>query len=93
METKKLREGFHTLFNKINNIFTAVGSNKAIFEEDLNKLSPQELKTRIADLSEALKVIEKNILILNDGAQEIYNELKREKGITPSDSSPDKLQK
>lgn len=87
MENSKLREGFHTLFNKINNIFTAVGSNKSIFEEDLDKLSAQDLKSRIADMTEALKVIEKNILILNDNLQNIYNELKRERGIKPADSS------
>jgi hypothetical protein len=88
MELDKIREVFHALFNKINNIFTAVGANKMIFDENLDRLSPQELKARIKDMCEALKVIEKNILILNDGVQEVYEGLKREKGTAgPSSSS------
>lgn len=93
MDNSKFREAFHALFNKINNIFTAVGSNKMFFDEDLDKLSPEDLKVRIADLVEALKMIEKNILILNDGLQEAYRELKKEKGITASNSAPDQTQK
>ena len=90
MDNSKFREAFHALFNKINNIFTAVGANKMFFEEDLNRLSPKDMQARIADMVEALKMIEKNILILNNGLQEVYEELKREKGITSSNSPPNK---
>jgi len=80
MEIVKLREVFHSLFNKINNIFTAVGANKMIADENIDELSPDELKSRITDLNEALRMIEKNILILNDGLKSVYEELKKEKG-------------
>ncbi len=81
MEIVKLREVFHSLFNKINNIFTAVGANKMFADENLDKFSPDELKLRITDLNEALRMIEKNILILNDGLKSVYEELKKEKGV------------
>lgn len=90
MEKHKLKEVFHSLFNKINNIFTAVGSNKMILEEDLNKLSSEELKQRISDLADALRMIEKNILILNKSLQEVYESLKREESLpVPGSSSPE----
>ena len=61
MDIKQTRDIFHALFNKVNNIFTAVGANKMFLEEDVTKLSPEELKIRITDLGDALKMIEKNI--------------------------------
>lgn len=87
METSKLKEVFHAFFNKINNIFTAVGANKLTPEEDLNKFSPEELKQRIVDLDEALKIIEKNVMILYDSLRQIYEVLKKEATSQTTDSS------
>ena len=93
METAKLKDTFHFFFNKINNIFTAVGANKIILEENIEGLSQQDLKERITELAEALKMIEKNILLLNDSLQEFYTALKEEKGLSVPDSSNTEPQK
>ena len=82
MDIKQTRDIFHALFNKVNNIFTAVGANKMFLEEDVTKLSPEELKIRITDLGDALKMIEKNILIINDGLRKVYDDIKKEKGVS-----------
>jgi CTP-dependent riboflavin kinase len=84
MEESKLKEVFHFLFNKANNIFTAVGSTKLILEEDLDKLSSDDLKKRIAELFEVINMTEKNISILNKSLQEIYDTLKKEINISNS---------
>ncbi|MFH1622329.1 MAG: hypothetical protein ABIA97_04320 [Candidatus Omnitrophota bacterium] len=93
MEISKLKEVFHTFFNKINNIFTAVGANKMVLEEDLDKLSPEELKQRIADLGDALKIIEKNVMILYDSLRQIYEVLKKEAASQVADTSSSELKK
>ena len=82
MDIKETRDVFHALFNKVNNIFTAVGANKMFLEEDVTKLSPEELKVRITDLGDALKMIEKNILIINDELRKVYDDIKKEKGVS-----------
>ncbi len=78
MEKEELKSTFHSLFNKINNIFTAVGSNKEILNENLDKLTTKELKDRIAELSHALAMIEKNITALNKILQDTYESLAKE---------------
>ena len=94
MQIEQLRESFHALFNKINNIFTAAGSNKIILEgEDLNKLSEEKLKEIISDLLEALAMIEKNATLLNKSLQDIYTILKKESGSATSDSLPPSAKK
>jgi hypothetical protein len=85
MNKDQLKEIFHLLFNKINNIFTAVGSNKIILEEKLDKLSVEELKERIRDLLEALIMIEKNALVLNSKLQDFYETLTKETNPTAAD--------
>lgn len=87
MEIKRTREIFHSLFNKINNIFTAVGANKIILEEDISKLSAEELKSRLIDLIDAMKMIDRNILVLNDSLKEVYDDIKKEKGISTNSSA------
>lgn len=82
MDIKQTRGIFHALFNKVNNIFTAVGANKMILEEDITKLSSEELKLRIIDLGDALKMIEKNILVINDELRKVYDDIKKEKGVS-----------
>ena len=79
MEKEELRKSFHALFNKINNIFTAAGSNKMFLEDgNLDKVPLPELKIRIQDASEALAMIEKNATLLNNSLQEIYKTLLKE---------------
>lgn len=76
MNRDKLKSLFHSLFNKINNICVAAGSNKKILqEEDLDKLSPLELKKRILMLIEVLDRIEENARSMDKTLREPYDSL------------------
>ncbi len=71
-----LKEIFHALFNKINNICLAAGSNKKILEEDINKLSDAEAKERISYLIQVFGRIEDNIRSLDENLRQLYESLK-----------------
>jgi len=72
MSETKIREIFHSVFNKLNNICVVSGLNKKILEEDLNKLSLEELKKRIPQLIDALNRIEDNARSLDKILKEFY---------------------
>jgi peptidoglycan hydrolase CwlO-like protein len=68
---------FHSLFNKINNICVAAGANKKILqEENLEKLSLEELKARIKELIGVLGRIDENARSLDKSLKELYKSVK-----------------
>lgn len=75
----KIRETFHSFFNKINNICIASGLNKRILQEDgLEKLSKEELKKKASQLVEALSRIEENARSLDKEIREFYETVPKE---------------
>ena len=72
MSETKIREIFHSVFNKLNNICIISGLNKKTLEEDLDKLSAKELKKRIPQLIDALNRIDDNTRSLDKILKEFY---------------------
>ena len=87
MNETKIREIFHSIFNKLNNVCIISGLNKKILEEDLDKFSAKELKKRIPQLIDALNRIEDNAKSLDKILKEFYESLVKQGNLPVSDSS------
>ena len=80
MDKEELKKVFHLLFNKINNICLATGANSELVkQEELDKLSGEELKQRALLFAVVLSKIEENARSLNKELEGFYEVLIRKR--------------
>jgi hypothetical protein len=80
MDKEEFKKIFHLLFNKINNICLAAGANKELLkQEELDKISSEELRQRVSLLAGALSKIEDNARSLNKALEGLYELLVKKK--------------
>ncbi len=79
MKEEEIKEIFHALFNKINNICVAAAVNKKILEEEkLDEIHIENLKESFKNLIHVLSRIEDNARNLDKALQAFYETIKQE---------------
>ncbi|MDP2939890.1 MAG: hypothetical protein Q8O13_07420 [Candidatus Omnitrophota bacterium] len=77
----KLKDIFHSLFNKINNINVAAGLNKKILqEENLDSLLKEGLIERISQIVQVFERIEDNARSLDENLKLLFKSFKEDNG-------------
>ncbi|OGX15057.1 MAG: hypothetical protein A2166_06470 [Omnitrophica WOR_2 bacterium RBG_13_41_10] len=86
MDKDKIKTLFHSLFNKVGTIAVGVASTENLLrKEELNTISPEELKKRIFHLLKVLNKVEENSIALNKTLEELYRELSAQEDFVPPD--------
>lgn len=76
MKKDEIKEVFHSLFNKINNICIIAASNVKDFQQkNLDKASREELQADVSQLVDAFAKTEENARKLNSALEELYRVL------------------
>lgn len=80
MDKEELKKVFHLLFNKINNICIATASNKELLkQEDIVKISHEELRRRASFVFEVFSKVEGNARFLEKELEGLYESLVEKK--------------